>query len=217
MDNFIDTTNIEGRFEHSEWVRAYGKYLDEQLEVYQRINFYQVGPPGSLILTGPSHSLLLCTFRSASGVMDDDLILVCLPKVFFLHHFEAHSTLARMPSCVQALVPKLHNMPPARMLQHPQRQEQEHSRDQPCLRKRCNTTAAQTALYLLTSSVFDCRNKNTVESSLAYEACRAQTCCFRCHSYRGCCSTCWTASPLVQLRMMLLFRQAAGTWNTLHF
>ena len=46
MDNFIDTTNIEGRFEFSEWVRAYGKYLDEQLEVYQRINFYQVAPPG---------------------------------------------------------------------------------------------------------------------------------------------------------------------------
>lgn len=42
MDNFIDTTNIEGRFEFSEWVRAYGKYLDEQLEVYQKINFYQV-------------------------------------------------------------------------------------------------------------------------------------------------------------------------------
>ena len=42
MDNFIDTTNIEGRFDFSEWVRAYGKYLDEQLEVYQRINFYQV-------------------------------------------------------------------------------------------------------------------------------------------------------------------------------
>lgn len=42
MDNFIDTTNIEGRFEFSEWVRAYGKYLDEQLEVYQKISFYQV-------------------------------------------------------------------------------------------------------------------------------------------------------------------------------
>ncbi|KAK9806363.1 hypothetical protein WJX72_011503 [[Myrmecia] bisecta] len=41
MDNFIDTTNIEGRFDMSEWVRAYGKYLDEQLEVYARINFYQ--------------------------------------------------------------------------------------------------------------------------------------------------------------------------------
>ena len=42
MDNFIDTTNIEGRFEFSEWVRAYGKYLDEQLEVYHKIAFYQV-------------------------------------------------------------------------------------------------------------------------------------------------------------------------------
>lgn len=41
MDNFIDTTNIEGRFEFSEWVRAYGKYLDEQLEVYHKIAFYQ--------------------------------------------------------------------------------------------------------------------------------------------------------------------------------
>ena len=42
MDNFIDTSNIEGRFEFSEWVRAYGKYLDEQLDVYSRISFYQV-------------------------------------------------------------------------------------------------------------------------------------------------------------------------------
>lgn len=42
MDNFIDTTNIEGRFEYSEWVRAYGKYLDEQLEVFHKIGFYQV-------------------------------------------------------------------------------------------------------------------------------------------------------------------------------
>ena len=42
MDNFIDTTNIEGRFEFSEFVRAYGKYLDEQLEVYNSIQWYQV-------------------------------------------------------------------------------------------------------------------------------------------------------------------------------
>lgn len=40
VDNFIDTTNIEGKFECSEWVRAYGQYLDEQLEVYSAINFY---------------------------------------------------------------------------------------------------------------------------------------------------------------------------------
>lgn len=44
MDNFIDTANSEGRFEFSEWVRAYGKYLDEQLEVYGQMNYYQVGP-----------------------------------------------------------------------------------------------------------------------------------------------------------------------------
>lgn len=44
MDNFIDTTNIEGRFEFSEFVRAYGKYLDEQLEVYNGIQWYQVLP-----------------------------------------------------------------------------------------------------------------------------------------------------------------------------
>ena len=42
MDDFIDTTNIEGRFELSEFVRAYGKYLDEQLEVYNAIQWYQV-------------------------------------------------------------------------------------------------------------------------------------------------------------------------------
>ncbi|KAK9841579.1 hypothetical protein WJX74_008216 [Apatococcus lobatus] len=41
MQNFIDTSNIEGRFEFSEWVRAYGKYLDEQLEVFSKIQFYQ--------------------------------------------------------------------------------------------------------------------------------------------------------------------------------
>lgn len=31
MDNFIDRTAAEGRFDFSEWVRAYGKYLDEQV------------------------------------------------------------------------------------------------------------------------------------------------------------------------------------------
>ncbi|KAK9813333.1 hypothetical protein WJX73_000925 [Symbiochloris irregularis] len=43
VDNFIDTSNSEGRFEFSEWVRAYGKYLDEQLEVYNQISWYQEG------------------------------------------------------------------------------------------------------------------------------------------------------------------------------
>ncbi len=30
-DNFIDKTSSEGRFDFSEWVRAYGKYLEEQV------------------------------------------------------------------------------------------------------------------------------------------------------------------------------------------
>ncbi len=55
MDNFIDTTNIEGRFEFSEYVRGYGKYLDEQLEVYARINFYLV----SLVLLLPQLFIFL--------------------------------------------------------------------------------------------------------------------------------------------------------------
>ena len=42
MSNFLDTTNIEGRFDYSEWVRAYGNYIDEQLEIYRELNFYPV-------------------------------------------------------------------------------------------------------------------------------------------------------------------------------
>ena len=45
MGNFLDTTNIDNRFDYSEWVRGYGKYLDEQLEVYRELTFYPVGPP----------------------------------------------------------------------------------------------------------------------------------------------------------------------------
>ena len=30
-DNFVDRTSAEGRFDFSEWVRAYGKYLEEQV------------------------------------------------------------------------------------------------------------------------------------------------------------------------------------------
>jgi hypothetical protein len=37
VDNFLDTTNIEGRFDYSEWVRGYGKYLDETLETFSAI------------------------------------------------------------------------------------------------------------------------------------------------------------------------------------
>ena len=44
MGNFLDTTNIDGRFDFSEWVRGYGKYLDEQLDVYKELSFYPVRP-----------------------------------------------------------------------------------------------------------------------------------------------------------------------------
>ena len=47
MDNFIDSSSAEGRFDYSEWVRAYGRYLDEQLEVYAKINYYQVRRSGN--------------------------------------------------------------------------------------------------------------------------------------------------------------------------
>lgn len=40
IDNFLDMTNIEGKFDFSEWVRAYGKYLDEQLEVFSAIAWH---------------------------------------------------------------------------------------------------------------------------------------------------------------------------------
>ena len=33
MDNFIDTTNIEGRFEFSEWVRAAVKLMPSAAQV----------------------------------------------------------------------------------------------------------------------------------------------------------------------------------------
>ena len=40
VDDFLDmSAGSEGRFEFSEWVRAYGRYLDQQLDVYSSINF----------------------------------------------------------------------------------------------------------------------------------------------------------------------------------
>lgn len=39
MDNFIDKVTTEGKFDYSEWIRAYGRYLDEQIDVYSRINY----------------------------------------------------------------------------------------------------------------------------------------------------------------------------------
>jgi len=40
VDNFLDTTNIAGRFDYSEWVRGYGKYLDETLETFSTIAWH---------------------------------------------------------------------------------------------------------------------------------------------------------------------------------
>jgi len=40
VDNFLDTANVDGRFDFSEWVRAYGKYLDEQLEVFSAVAWH---------------------------------------------------------------------------------------------------------------------------------------------------------------------------------
>lgn len=40
VDNFMDTTNMEGRFDYSEWVRAYGKYLNESLEVFSAVAWH---------------------------------------------------------------------------------------------------------------------------------------------------------------------------------
>lgn len=34
------------RFDYSEWIRAYGRYLDEQLEIFSKTAFYQVSLTG---------------------------------------------------------------------------------------------------------------------------------------------------------------------------
>ena len=78
MQNFIDTSNIEGRFEFSEWVRAYGKYLDEQLEVFSKIQFYQV--------CHASHELIGCTFSDVTFKYGTELdsTLVGLSDTFMI-------------------------------------------------------------------------------------------------------------------------------------
>ncbi|PSC73445.1 clathrin assembly [Micractinium conductrix] len=60
-DNFIDRTTSEGRYDFSEWVRAYGKYLEEQLTVYSAIRWgvEQEGPGVESRLRGlPARDLL---------------------------------------------------------------------------------------------------------------------------------------------------------------
>ncbi len=40
MDGFLDTNAVEGRYEFSEWVRAYCKYIDESLDAYWHTSWY---------------------------------------------------------------------------------------------------------------------------------------------------------------------------------
>ena len=47
VDNFIDTVSGDGRYDFSEWVRAYGRYLDEQLEVFHSTKWRIEDEPSS--------------------------------------------------------------------------------------------------------------------------------------------------------------------------
>ena len=61
MDNFLDTTNVEGRFDFSEWVRAYGRYLDEQLDVFAAAAWHvdlEAGGAESTLRAAPAPELL---------------------------------------------------------------------------------------------------------------------------------------------------------------
>lgn len=95
-DNFIDKTSSEGRFDFSEWVRAYGKYLEEQLSVYAQLRWYvgQEAPgqesrmrglgPRDLLLQLPhlqrlQRRLLDCTPHGAA--MHDPVVLFSLSLV----------------------------------------------------------------------------------------------------------------------------------------
>ncbi len=40
MDGFLDTNAAEGRYDFSEWVRAYCKYIDESLDAYWHTSWY---------------------------------------------------------------------------------------------------------------------------------------------------------------------------------
>lgn len=51
------------RYDYSEWVRVYARYLDEQLDVYVKTSFFQVEVPRRLDPKGPGCSLL----RAALG------------------------------------------------------------------------------------------------------------------------------------------------------
>jgi hypothetical protein len=63
VDNFMDTATADGRFDFSEWVRAYGRYLDEQLDVFTaagwRVDEEEAGKQSKLRTIPPSELLLL--------------------------------------------------------------------------------------------------------------------------------------------------------------
>ena len=58
MTNFLDTTNIDGRFDYSEWVRAYGRYLDETLDVWRKLSFFAVNVSLPALLLGTGFVLM---------------------------------------------------------------------------------------------------------------------------------------------------------------
>ena len=63
VDNFVDAHGGKGRYDYSEWVRAYGRYLDEQLEVYRtqkwRFNDNMSSGEDSILKDMPVKDLLL--------------------------------------------------------------------------------------------------------------------------------------------------------------
>lgn len=61
LDNFMDTTNIDGRFDYSEWVRAYSRYLDESLDVFSSIKWHvdlETSGKKSKLSSDPAEELL---------------------------------------------------------------------------------------------------------------------------------------------------------------
>jgi len=67
MDGFLDTKAVEGKYDFSEWVRAYCKFIDESLDAY-----YQSGWYADMEKSGKES-----TFRS----LPSDKLLEYLPRV----------------------------------------------------------------------------------------------------------------------------------------
>lgn len=82
MGNFLDTTNIDGRFDYSEWVRAYARYLDETLAVWSKITFFAVSLTIIKLLSPSRRSAFLpflCNFPCHSIVSIVAIILGVQP------------------------------------------------------------------------------------------------------------------------------------------